>query len=268
MRRPFGTRTQRLLSGARGHFQCGTPRAAAGGSDFWPDGTPKRFKGKEAWKNWINWDAPFREQSDDLNRLRHFFWEVDDKGRLWKLELDCLGERFGQMRHTKVLDELLGHMQHNNSGFYTEAFPFVSKRTHEHYFVRWSTSGLEARSRLEVPIVFNDLRNGEFRVAVPGTGELLPSLTTRFEPSALRLTRNGRLLHPVWTKGRLPVQAGQVQAPRVRQRFFAAMDAPTAHTLFEQCEDADCPEVEGASGVQLRWDDTTVPLKFLEDLQT
>uniref|UniRef100_A0A7S0ZXH1 Prolyl 4-hydroxylase alpha subunit Fe(2+) 2OG dioxygenase domain-containing protein n=1 Tax=Noctiluca scintillans TaxID=2966 RepID=A0A7S0ZXH1_NOCSC len=47
MRRPFGMRTQRLLSGGRVHVQCGTPRAAAGGSDFWPDGTPKRFKGKE-----------------------------------------------------------------------------------------------------------------------------------------------------------------------------------------------------------------------------
>ena len=63
------------------------------------------LKLQDAWKNWINWDAPFREDSDamaavggngaclepaqetpspkdQLNRQRKFFWEVDDKVEL------------------------------------------------------------------------------------------------------------------------------------------------------------------------------------------
>ena len=47
----------------------------------WPDGTPKKFQDpKEEWRNWINYDSSFREQTDELNRERIFFWEVDEKG--------------------------------------------------------------------------------------------------------------------------------------------------------------------------------------------
>ncbi|CAK8994733.1 unnamed protein product [Durusdinium trenchii] len=67
----------------------------------WPDGAPKRFRGKDAWKSWINWESPFNGSSDQLNRERKFFWEVDDKGALWRLELHEPG-RWGEMRHPKV----------------------------------------------------------------------------------------------------------------------------------------------------------------------
>ena len=66
--------------------------------EYWPDGTPKQFSGKESWKNWINFDSEFREPTDELNRARHFFFEVDAKGRLHRLELDQPGKRFGQIR--------------------------------------------------------------------------------------------------------------------------------------------------------------------------
>ena len=60
-------------------------RAGASGSDeCWPDGTPKRFKGRDKWKNWIAYDSPFKEQSDELNRQRHYFFDVDGRGRLWR----------------------------------------------------------------------------------------------------------------------------------------------------------------------------------------
>ena len=69
--------------------------------EYWPDGTPKKFSGKEAWKNWINFDSEFRELTDELNRARHFFFEVDAKGRLHRLELDQPGQRFGHIRDGK-----------------------------------------------------------------------------------------------------------------------------------------------------------------------
>eukprot|EP00435_Cladocopium_sp_Y103_P037353 s1042_g9.t2 len=159
----------------------------------WPDGTPKRFRGKDAWKNWINWDAPFREESDELNRQRKFFWEVDDKGALWRIELQETG-RFGQMKHPKVVDDFFSHLQRNRTGEFP-SFPFVSLKTHEHYYVRWAKQ--TARLAREVPIVFNDFRDGHLVHLVDGG--LAKSLSSRLDPSALRLTPEGRLLHPVST---------------------------------------------------------------------
>ena len=77
----------------------------------WPDGTPKKFRGADTWRNWINYDSRFKGYDDELNRARHYFWELDAKGRLWKLELHEPGRRFGQMRHAAVLDHLFGHLQ-------------------------------------------------------------------------------------------------------------------------------------------------------------
>ena len=66
--------------------------ACACGVRLWgyePHGTDTRFFSsflsalpkdpKDQWKNWIAYDAPFTEQTDELNRARHFFWEVDAK---------------------------------------------------------------------------------------------------------------------------------------------------------------------------------------------
>ena len=64
-------------------------------SDHWPDGTPKKFKGRDKWKNWVDWDSSFKEQTDELNRLRHYFFEVDSRGRLFRKELHRLEETDG-----------------------------------------------------------------------------------------------------------------------------------------------------------------------------
>lgn len=38
-------------------------------SDHWPDGTPKKFIGRDKWKNWIEWDSKFTEQTDACHGL-------------------------------------------------------------------------------------------------------------------------------------------------------------------------------------------------------
>jgi len=65
---------------------------------FWPDGTPKKFSGKDAWKNWVNWDSKFKNVTDELSRARKFFFEVDAKGKLFRLEIDHPERRFGELR--------------------------------------------------------------------------------------------------------------------------------------------------------------------------
>ncbi|CAE7348420.1 C8orf82, partial [Symbiodinium sp. CCMP2456] len=179
----------------------------------WPDGTPKRFRGKDSWKNWINWDAPFRDPSDELNRQRRFFWEVDEKGALWRLELDRPNERFGQMRHAKVVDDFFRHLQRNRTGHFEDDFPFVSLKTHESYYARWAAT--RQRAPTEAPFVFNDLQQDHLVHIIAGSGSLAQSLTTPLEPSSLRLSRDGRLLHPVSTLRR--GESEEVSTTRIRR---------------------------------------------------
>ncbi|CAE7442613.1 unnamed protein product [Symbiodinium natans] len=200
----------------------------------WPDGTPKRFRGKDAWKNWINWDAPFQGLSDELNRQRRFFWEVDEKGALWRLEIDQPGQRFGQMRHAKVVDDFFAHLQQNRTGHFEDEFPFVSLKTHESYYVRWAVA--RRRLRREAPVVFNDLQEDQLVHLVAGSG-LVPSLTTPFEASALRLSSDGRLLHPVTTLRRVEESAGG-SVTRVRESYLASLDVVTSQRLLDCCEEA------------------------------
>lgn len=221
-----------------------------GHSESWPDGTPKPFRGKEAWKNWINWDAPFREESDELNRQRKFFWEVDDKGALWRIELCEMG-RFGQMKHPKVVDDLFSHLQRNRTGEFP-SFPFVSLKTHEHYYVRWANP--TARLAREVPIVFNDFRDG-YLVHLVDQG-LAKSLSTCFDPRALRLTlRSGRLLHPVSTQRKARQSDGS--SINVRETsFLASLDVATSQQILSLCEEVD----DVASGFVVHWEKTQTPL--------
>ena len=205
-----------LVMKARGGAGC-----AANDEDRWPDGTPKRFKGRDAWKNWIDWNSPHRQETDELNRARHYFWHVDDRGRLWRKELDRPDEHFGQMRDARTLDFFFGHVQRNYTGLYADAFPFISFRMHEHYFTSCADS----------PIVFNDLRDGELRHICPD-GELARSITTRFEPERLRITAEGKLLHPVVTKA-----VDEVGAQVRQEELLALIESTTAQQLLECCEE-------------------------------
>ena len=188
---------------------------------FWPDGTPKRFKGREAWKNWIDWDSQYRSQTDELNRARHYFFHVDHRGRLWRKDLDRLDSHEGQMRDSRTLDFFFGHMQRNVTGLHAALFPFISFRMHEHYFTSCS----------DAPVVFNDLRDGELRFMCPD-GELARSVTTRFEPEQLRVTEEGKLFHPVTTKA-----IDAVGSPPRRETLMALIESATAQLLFESCEE-------------------------------
>ena len=217
-------------------------------ADTWLDGTPKKFRGREAWKNWIEWDSPHREQTDELNRQRHYFWHVDTRGRLWRKELDRLDANEGQMRDSRVLDHFFGHMQRNSTGLHAESFPYVSFRMHEHYFT----------SCADAPIVFNDLREGNLLHMCPD-GELARSITTLFVPQQLRIKSDGKLYHPVATKA-----VDAVGGPQRRETLMALIESSTAQVLLESCE-----EQEAAAGAQaelvLRWLDSETVLQRWED---
>lgn len=227
--------------------------AAAWASDFWPDGTPKKFTGQNKWKNWIEWDSTFTAQTDELNRARHYFFSVDSRGRLWRKELHRLESHDGQIRDTKILDHFFGHMQRNTTGLHAGLFPWVSFRMHEHYFAQCAEG--------TAPVVFTDFRDGELRHLLPD-GELARSVTTPLEPSALRLTAEGKLYHPVVTKA-----VDEAGGPRRRETLMALVESTTAQQLLESCrvsfEDEDD---EGAhSALVLRWRGEEVRLQMLPE---
>ena len=231
--RHLGVRGRRWLAGSSNGGGGGDTQQA---HDTWPDGTPKKFKGREAWKNWIDWDSPHRSATDELNRQRHYFFHVDSRGRLWRKELDRLDGHEGQMRDSRTLDFFFGHMQRNATGLYAERFPYVSFRAHEHYFT----------SCADAPVVFNDLRDGELRHLCP-EGDVARSITTRFSPDALRITDEGKLFHPVTTKA---VDAEDA-APR-RETLMALIESSTAQQLLESCDE--CVAEDGALPLLvLRW---------------
>ena len=204
-------------------------------ADLWPDGTPKRFRGREAWKNWIDYDSPFKSQTDELNRMRHYFFHVDDRGRLWRKELHRLEEHDGEVRDSRTLDYFFGHMQVNTTGKYQNLFPFLSRRAHEHYFTSCSAA----------PVIFNDLREGELRLMCPD-GELASSVTTLFEPNLLRLGSEGRLYHPCVTSA-----IDEVGARPLRVELMAMLESSTAQQVLECCEEQEA--ADGSSSVLLRW---------------
>lgn len=152
----------------------------------------------------------------------------------------------GQLRDPKILDFFFGHMQRNRTGHYEACddgpvFPFVSLRAQEHYYT----------SCAEAPIVFNDLRDGELLHHCPD-GEVARSITTSFEPAALRMTADGKLLHPVLTRA-----ADDVGSRPRAERLMALIESSTAQSLFEHCE-------ERGEAVVLKWRGEETELKQVE----
>ena len=223
--------------------------AAAWASDFWPDGTPKKFTGRDKWKNWIEWDSRFTDQTDELNRARHYFFSVDSRGRLWRKELHQLEGHDGQLRDTKILDHFFGHMQRNTTGLYADLFPWVSFRMHEHYFAQCAEG--------TAPVVFTDFREGELRHLLPD-GELARSVTTPLDPSALRFTADGKLYHPVSTKA-----VDEVGGPRRRETLMALVESTTAQQLLESC--CASADDEDDNTLVLRWRSEEVRLQALPE---
>lgn len=247
--RSRGTRRWRCDRGSNEDDAAAVAEVSAASyySDTWPDGTPKKFRGREAWKNYIDYESSFKTQTDELNRQRHYFFHVDNRGRLWRKELHKLDGHEGQLKDARILNFFFSHMQPNRTGHHTDLFPFVSLRAHEHYFT----------SCADAPIVFNDLREGELRHLCPN-GELAHSISTRFDPAEVRITSDGKLLHPVLTKVTDVIGA----KPRA-ERLMALIESSTALQILECCDEQHSPNGND-DGILLRWDGSETVLQRWE----
>jgi hypothetical protein len=253
---------------------------------IWPDGTPKKFQGKEnEWKNWINFDTDHNDLTDRLNRLRHFFWEVDARGKLWRLEIDQLDQnnnvvglppkRCGQMKESKILDFFFPKLKKNNTNMYTNEFPFLVQRAHEMYFCRtgWNSSSFasETNSNDNVdifthssyPIVFNNLiefnSTNYLRYSCPGSGHIVKRIDTIFNPSTLRTDSYGRLFHPVDHVQQVS-NSGVIKDVITDKRWGLLESAVVQHIATEL---GDMSFDEETSEMNLIWKGSKYPLKLI-----
>jgi hypothetical protein len=223
----------------------------------WPDGTPKKFQDpKEEWRNWINYDSEHTMLTDELNRKRIFFWEVDSKGRLWRKEVDHIESRFGEMKDVRIIDHFFGHVQRNQTGEFEDGWPWVSYRMHERYYLRCALSE-DNEGDIGAPVVFNDLQEGHLIFMPPG-GQLARSITTRFEPRLLRLSASFKLYHPVKTKALVEDLPGQPRKYAMRT-VPALIDVVTSQRILDSAREV--PSTSSASRIELwgdGWDDNNI----------
>jgi hypothetical protein len=118
---------------------------------------------------------------------REYFYTIDTEGRLWHAGTELQDPVF--------LDFFFRRLRSNDTGRHAD-WPFVSPCGIERNFVRarW-------------PVVFHTLEQSVLRYAA--------TLEMAFDPSALRVTSDGRLLHPAVVGGhgaftqRLTLQLGE-----------------------------------------------------------
>ncbi|GAB5367583.1 hypothetical protein AAMO2058_001243100 [Amorphochlora amoebiformis] len=103
----------------------------------------------EAWQEWINYDSPYKDEDDCFNRLRHYFYYVDNKGRVYRSRMYKKEWRMdGEIRYAKFKDRFFSNLKRNTEyNEYLPHYPFVSINLYDRYFTRFVCS----------PIVFTDL---------------------------------------------------------------------------------------------------------------
>jgi len=167
--------------------------------------------------------------------MRHFFFRVDGKGQLWRLELDQPGQNFGQLKESRMLDFFFSHLQRNTEYSQYKGFPYLSQRMHERYFVSCSNA----------PLVFNDLRDGELQFLCPD-GEVARSLSSTFDPRQLHLSPDGKLFHPFNTK------ANEV--------LLALIESTTAQVLLDHVQE----DSTSSTGYCITWKGHSYALQPLD----
>eukprot|EP01043_Picozoa_sp_COSAG02_P015957 COSAG02_NODE_692_length_18432_cov_12.452681_7_plen_395_part_00 len=252
---------------------CSSPKEPAA---LRPDESQKKFVGKDAWKNWIDWDSPFREETDELNRRRHFFYHVDDRGRLFRRERAQPPPKSpnGEIRDAGFIGYFFSHVQptlgfgrrpetDEHARIYAaEGYHFVCRRAHEAYWLSCNSAA----------VVFNQFTaadehdTGVLQLLCPG-GETAPSLDTKLNVEDLRMCSEGKLYHPVVTVAmcqqlQQQQQASSVDVDRPRQRLklelLAVIDSRIAEQVLEYVQCVECPTLEhgaqtqGATGLVVR----------------
>ena len=239
--------------------------------DTWPDGTPKKFQGKEAWKNWINYNTDHNNLTDELNRLRHFFWEVDAHGKLWRLEIDALDtegnmvgtpRRCGQMREVKILDFFFPQLKTNDSEMYSKDFPFLVRRAHEMYYCRttWDPNGVQS-----YPVVFNNLEedNTLLRHSCPGSGHIVRRVDTPFNPAKLRMDQGGRLFHPIASTSKVSLTGTVKPLHSENIDRWGLLESVVAQTIATEIGDMQVNE--SSEEMTLVFDGVVYPVGLMED---
>jgi len=173
--------------------------------------------------------------SDKLNRLRHFHYFVDSKGRIWRIEIDKPGKLFGVLKEDQYRDTFFKYLKKNTTGLYLPDFPYLSTRGKELYFVTTSNS----------PIVFTQLQNEHLHFAA--------TLKIPFNPTLLHM-KDDYLYHPI----QIPYSPREGDE-RELSTIWGLLEKNLSYTLYSTLE-------EKENVFYLRWKGKEYPVKRLESV--
>jgi len=162
--------------------------------------------------------------SDELNRLRHFHYYVDFKGRLWRQEIDKPGKLFGFIKEGDLLDDFFQRVRPNNTNLYND-YPFVATFGIEKYFV----------TAKESPVVFTEL------LEHPADSLLFAySLCIPFQPHELLLcTETNNLYHPINLPHYQNYGAHSATAPssraKITSKVYGLLEKNLTYYILNSC---------------------------------
>mmetsp|Transcript_6057 Transcript_6057/g.9430 ORF Transcript_6057/g.9430 Transcript_6057/m.9430 type:complete len:164 (-) Transcript_6057:1416-1907(-) len=121
----------------------------------------------QAYQKWLEYKSEHQTLSDQLNRARLFFFEIDHAGHLFRLGLDKTQEnliREGRVSNGETLNQILANIQLNKSslgpahattlefGSSPNEWHWLSTRGAENYFIRCTD---HSSKQPGFPIVFH-----------------------------------------------------------------------------------------------------------------
>jgi len=250
-----------------------------------------------SWQKWINFNSPFHAESDQLNRLRHYFWHVDSRGRLYRRHLAHSSGFNGQLTHPRVVNQILSQVQYNSAvASYNPYYPYLSLRAHEHYFISCqertpivfrdlvitkpplydgsavpssSGSGPEFGTGLECGISICSNDSDTLRSQAAETNSVWRLIyasneNIAFDPSFLRVSNDGRLYH-LFRRCLPPIGmplSVTVSSSGFDSELYGVLDtALSEHLLFHNYIVFDHSAVSStASGFFCEWEDVTYPI--------
>jgi len=137
----------------------------------------------QPWQKWINYDSPYKAPDDELNRMRHYFYYVNNKGRLFRARIDKEDFLEGEIRDDRFKDRFFSQLRRNADFVdYLPSYSFLSINLYDHYFCRFAVS----------PVVFTDMNPEQEQLRFGAT------LLAPFTPGNMKYCESsGALFHPV-----------------------------------------------------------------------
>eukprot|EP00466_Bigelowiella_natans_P003829 jgi/Bigna1/131375/aug1.14_g6083 len=187
----------------------------------------------QPWQKWINYDSPYKAPDDELNRMRHYFYYVNNKGRLFRARIDKEDFLEGEIRDDRFKDRFFSQLRRNADFVdYLPSYSFLSINLYDHYFCRFAVS----------PVVFTDMNPEQEQLRFGAT------LLAPFTPGNMKYCESsGALFHPV-------------TIPKTQESMMGVLASSIAESLVHSIE------VDEKGNYSIDWKGRRLPIAHEESV--